>query len=53
MAEDLTITRNTSKEEQYQSIIPQIDALLYGETDLLQTLQMLLQHLKNNLIGFG
>ena len=35
MAEDLTITRNISKEEQYQSIIPQIEALLYGETDFI------------------
>lgn len=33
MAEDLVITRDASKESQYQSIIPQIEALLYGETD--------------------
>lgn len=33
MAEDLVITRDASKEAQYQSIIPQIKALLYGETD--------------------
>ena len=38
MAEDLTITRNISKEEQYQSIIPQIEALLYGETDFIANL---------------
>jgi L-methionine (R)-S-oxide reductase len=38
MAEDLTITRNTSKEEQYKAIIPQIDALLYGETDFIANL---------------
>ncbi|SDF71551.1 GAF domain-containing protein [Pedobacter terrae] len=33
MAEDLVITKDASKESQYQSIIPQIEALLYGETD--------------------
>lgn len=33
MAEDLTINRTVTKAEQYQSLIPQIDALLYGETD--------------------
>jgi GAF domain-containing protein len=38
MAEDLVITRDTSKEEQYQSIIPQIEALLYGETDFIANL---------------
>lgn len=34
MAEDLTIITSTNKEEQYQSLIPQINGLLYGETDL-------------------
>ncbi|WP_431295122.1 GAF domain-containing protein [Pedobacter sp. P26] len=38
MAEDLVITRDSSKEEQYQSIIPQIEALLYGETDFIANL---------------
>jgi len=38
MAEDLIITRDTSKEEQYKSIIPQIEALLYGETDFIANL---------------
>ncbi len=35
MAEDLTITKSTDKREQYQSLIPQIEALLYGEPDLI------------------
>jgi L-methionine (R)-S-oxide reductase len=35
MAEDLTITQSTDKQEQYQSLIPQIEALLYGEHDLI------------------
>lgn len=38
MAEDLTINRSTDKKEQYQSLIPQIEALLYGETDLVANL---------------
>jgi L-methionine (R)-S-oxide reductase len=33
MAEDLSITRGT-KEEQYTSLIPQIEGLLTGEPDL-------------------
>jgi len=33
MAEDLTINRTATKAEQYESIIPQIEALLAGETD--------------------
>ncbi|MFI5453166.1 GAF domain-containing protein [Pedobacter sp. UC225_61] len=38
MAEDLTITKSGTKEEQYVSLIPQIEALLYGETDLVANL---------------
>ncbi len=33
MAEDLKILDNVSKKEQYESLIPQIKALLEGETD--------------------
>jgi len=33
MAEDLTIDRSLAKAEQYKSLIPQIEALLSGETD--------------------
>jgi GAF domain-containing protein len=35
MAEDLNIIQSTDKLEQYQSLIPQIAALLKGETDLI------------------
>jgi len=35
MAEDLQISTSASKEEQYQSLIPQIEALITGETDLI------------------
>lgn len=56
MAEDLTITRNISKEEQYQSIIPQIEALLYGETDFIANLANVAAALKEQFgwfwIGF-
>ena len=38
MAEDLTIIHSTDKKEQYQSLIPQIKALLEGETDLVANL---------------
>jgi GAF domain-containing protein len=34
MAEDLKIITSTDKEEQYKSLIPQIEALLFGETEL-------------------
>ena len=34
MADDLKITISADKAEQYQSLLPQIEALLYGETDL-------------------
>lgn len=35
MAEDLTIDRSIAKAEQYKSLIPQIEALLSGETDFI------------------
>lgn len=38
MAEDLTILKTASKEEKYQSIIPQIKALVEGEDDLVANL---------------
>jgi len=34
MAEDLKIITSTNKRQQYQSLIPQIEGLLHGETDL-------------------
>src|SRR5678809_1328320 len=37
MAEDLLITKGT-KEEQYESLLPQIKALLEGEPDLIANL---------------
>lgn len=52
MAEDLTITRNASKEEQYQSIIPQIDALLNGEADFVANLANVAAALKEQFNWF-
>lgn len=52
MAEDLIITRDTTKEEQYQSIIPQIEALLYGETDFIANLANVAAALKEQFSWF-
>lgn len=38
MAEDLTIVKNSSKAEQYISLIPQLKGLLIGEDDLIANL---------------
>lgn len=38
MAEDLNITRTGTKAEQYESLIPQIKALLFGEADQIANL---------------
>jgi L-methionine (R)-S-oxide reductase len=38
MAEDLKITTSADKAEQYTSLIPQIEALLFGEPDLVANL---------------
>jgi len=52
MAEDLTITRSTDKKEQYQSLIPQIKALLEGETDLVANLANICAALKEQFKWF-
>ena len=56
MAEDLSITRTGTKEEQYLSLIPQIEALLFGETDLIANLANVTAALKEQFgwfwIGF-
>lgn len=45
MAEDLLITKGT-KEEQYESLLPQIEGLLEGETDLIANLGNVVAALK-------
>ncbi len=52
MAEDLNITTSTDKAEQYQSLIPQIEALLYGEPDLVANLANICAALKEQFKWF-
>ncbi|MBL4676501.1 MAG: GAF domain-containing protein [Mucilaginibacter sp.] len=52
MAEDLKITTSADKEEQYRSLIPQIEALLYGETDLIANLANVAAALKEQFKWF-
>ena len=52
MAEDLTILQSTNKQEQYQSLIPQIEALLTGETDLVANLANISAALKEQFKWF-
>lgn len=56
MAEDLTIIQSTDKQEQYQSLIPQIEALLNGENDLIanqaNTIAALKEQFKWFWVGF-
>ncbi|TWR26108.1 GAF domain-containing protein [Mucilaginibacter achroorhodeus] len=52
MAEDLKITTSENKEEQYRSLIPQIEALLFGETDLIANLANVAAALKEQFKWF-
>jgi GAF domain-containing protein len=52
MAEDLSITTSTDKAEQYQSLIPQIEALLLGEPDLIANLANIAAALKEQFKWF-
>ncbi len=52
MAEDLTILHSVSKTEQYQSLIPQIEALLDGETDLVANMANICAALKEQFKWF-
>jgi len=52
MAEDLNITTSTDKAEQYQSLIPQIEALLMGEPDLIANLANVCAALKEQFKWF-
>jgi L-methionine (R)-S-oxide reductase len=52
MAEDLNITASTDKKEQYQSLLPQIEALLYGEPDLVANLANVCAALKEQFKWF-
>jgi L-methionine (R)-S-oxide reductase len=52
MAEDLKITASTDKSDQYLSLIPQIEALLYGEPDLIANLANISAALKEQFKWF-
>lgn len=52
MAEDLTILQSTDKAAQYKSLIPQIEGLLYGETDLVANLANVCAALKEQFNWF-
>jgi len=56
MAEDLTIIQSTDKQEQYKSLIPQIEALLEGEPDIIanqaNTIAALKEQFKWFWVGF-
>ncbi|MGN6639870.1 MAG: GAF domain-containing protein [Mucilaginibacter sp.] len=52
MAEDLTIVRSVDKKEQYISLIPQIEALISGETDLIANLANICAALKEQFNWF-
>lgn len=52
MAEDLNIITTIDKTEQYQSLIPQIEALLIGEPDLIANLANICAALKEQFKWF-
>lgn len=52
MAEDLKITASTDKIEQYTTLVPQIEALLYGEPDLVANLANICAALKEQFKWF-
>ena len=52
MAEDLTIIQSTDKQEQYKSLIPQIEALLEGESDLVANQANMIAALKEQFKWF-
>jgi L-methionine (R)-S-oxide reductase len=52
MAEDLTIVQSANKTEQYQSLIPQIEALLDGETDFVANMANVCAALKEQFNWF-
>ncbi|WP_316812007.1 GAF domain-containing protein [Pedobacter heparinus] len=52
MAEDLIIVENATKEVQYETLIPQIKALIDGETDLIANLANIAAALKEQFKWF-
>jgi GAF domain-containing protein len=52
MAEDLTIIRSADKKQQYLSLVPQIEALLEGETDMVANMANICAALKEQFNWF-
>ncbi|MGZ3757774.1 MAG: GAF domain-containing protein [Mucilaginibacter sp.] len=52
MAEDLKINTSIDKAEQYQALVPQIEALLYGESDLVANMANICAALKEQFKWF-
>jgi GAF domain-containing protein len=52
MAEDLRITASTDKAEQYQALLPQVEALLMGEPDVIANLANICAALKEQFKWF-
>lgn len=52
MAEELIITDSKDKGERYKSLIPQIEALVYGETDLVANLSNIAAALRESMQFF-
>ena len=52
MSEDLKIAVSADKKEQYESLLPQIEALLYGEPDLVANLANICAALKEQFKWF-
>jgi GAF domain-containing protein len=52
MAEELVISTSTSKEERYETLIPQIEALVLGENDLVANLSNIAAALKQSMNFF-
>src|SRR5690554_6523432 len=51
MAESLIVDQNLSKEEKYKALVPQIEALVTGETDLIANLSNMMAALRQGM-GF-
>jgi L-methionine (R)-S-oxide reductase len=52
MAEQLTLTSSTSKEERYQTLLPQIGSLVAGESDIVANLSNIAAALKQSMNFF-
>ena len=52
MSEQITIDNSLSKEEKYQSLLPQIHSLVEGETDLIANIANITAALKYSIDGF-